>query len=108
MPHNLLVYLGGTNTGFVALVALRLYPLLKAVKGPSDAESYETHLDVLALMVLAVVNASQAFLYLFVVRENERWTVGKGFDMITVLDTVFSPLDTAVVNAKLAWLGSEG
>jgi hypothetical protein len=102
MPHNLLVYLGGTNTGFVALVALRLYPLLKAVKGPSDAESYEADLDVLALTVLAVLNASQAFLYLFVVRENERWIMGKGFDMFAVLDTVFSALNTAVVNAKSA------
>jgi hypothetical protein len=59
-------------------------------------------LDALALTALAVVNASQAFLNLFVVRENERWIMGKWFDMITVLDTVFSALDTAVVNAKLA------
>jgi hypothetical protein len=102
MPHNLLVYLGGTNTGFIALVALRLYPLLKAVKGPSEAESYEADLDVLAFTVLAVLNASQAFLYLFVVRENEKWIMGKGFDMFTVLDTVFPALNTAVVNAKSA------
>jgi hypothetical protein len=102
MPHDLLVYLGGSNTGFVALVALRLYHLLKAVKGPSEAESYEADLNVLALTVLAVVNASQAFLNLFVVRENEMWIVGKEFDMIAVLDTVFSALDTAVVNTKLA------
>jgi hypothetical protein len=102
MPHNLLVYLGGTNTGLADLVALRLYPLLQAVKGTSEAESYEADLDVLALTVLAVVNASQAFLNLSIVREYERWIVGKGFDMITVLDTVFSPLDTAVVNVKLA------
>jgi hypothetical protein len=102
MPHDLLVYLGVSNTGFVALVTLRLYPLLKAVKGPSEAESYEADLNVLALTVLAVVNASQAFLNLFVVRENEVWIVGKEFDMIAVLDTVFSALDTAVVNTKLA------
>jgi hypothetical protein len=47
-------------------------------------------LDVLTLAVLAVVNASQAFLNLLVLRENERWIVGKRFDMITVLNTVFS------------------
>ena len=99
--HDLLSYLGGINTGFVALAALRLYSLLKVAKRPSEADSDERDLDVQALTVLAVANASQAFLNLFVYRKSDRWIVGKGFDRITVLDTVFSLLDAAVVIAKL-------
>lgn len=84
----------------MALAALRLYSLLSVPSPPTEA-SEDTNLDVLALIVLAVANASQAFLNLAVMRRNERWIVGKGFDRITVLDTVFSVLDTAVVVAKL-------
>jgi hypothetical protein len=97
--HDVLAYLGGINTGFVALAALRLYSLLKV---SSVAEAEETDLDVLALTVLAVANASQAFLNLFVYRKNDRWIMGKGLDRITVLDSVFATLDAAVVIAKLA------
>jgi hypothetical protein len=98
--HDLLAYLGSINTGFVALAALRLYSLLSVPGSPAEA-SEDTNLDVLALTVLAVANASQAVLNLAVMRKNERWIVGKGFDRITVLDTVFAVLDTAVVVTKL-------
>lgn len=44
----------------------------------------------LALTTLAVAHASQVFLNLFVYRKNDRWIVGKRFDRITVLDTMFA------------------
>lgn len=59
-------------------------------------------LDILALTVLGIANASQAYGNLFVLRYTDRWIVGKGFDRITVLDTVFAVLDFAVVGAKVA------
>jgi hypothetical protein len=96
--HDVLAYLGGINAPFVALAAMRLYSLLKT---SSPEESEEIDLDVLALTVLALANGSQAFLNLFVYRKNDRWIMGKGLDRITVLDTVFTILDAAVVIAKL-------
>jgi hypothetical protein len=71
------------------------------LKTSSPEESEEIDLDVLALTVLALANGSQAFLNLFVYRKNDRWIMGKGLDRITVLDTVFTILDAAVVIAKL-------
>lgn len=87
------------NLGFVALATLRLVALLK-YKSPEKGRLGED-LDVVALTVLGIANASQAWNNLVVYRETDRWIVGKGFDRITVLDTVFTVLDLGVVVVKM-------
>lgn len=74
--HDLLAYLGSINTGFVSLAELRLYFLLR---GSLALGSEETDLDVLALTVLGIANASQAFLNLVLYRATDDWVVRKGF-----------------------------
>tara|TARA_R110002060_G_scaffold43513_3_gene54925 strand:- start:100 stop:507 length:408 start_codon:yes stop_codon:yes gene_type:complete len=107
--HDILAYLGNINLGFVALAGLRLYSLCLANIGASPDQAFVigsgdkvNDLDILALTVLGIANASQAYGNLFVLRYTDRWIVGKGFDRITVLDTVFAVLDFAVVGAKVA------
>ncbi|KAH7351334.1 hypothetical protein BKA65DRAFT_500204 [Rhexocercosporidium sp. MPI-PUGE-AT-0058] len=106
--HDILVYLGNINLGFVTLAAFRLYSIYKytaakfPVKNPGKGVGGTAEdLDILALTVLGIANASQAYGNIFVLRQTDRWIVGKGFDRITVLDTVFAVLDLAVVGAKL-------
>ncbi|KAH7400377.1 hypothetical protein BKA64DRAFT_671754 [Cadophora sp. MPI-SDFR-AT-0126] len=107
--HDILAYLGNINLGFVALAAFRLYSLYRTNNAASSSETSGTgvgdrvnDLDILALTVLGIANASQAYENLCVLRYNDRWILGKGFDRITVLDTVFTVLDFAVVWAKVA------
>ncbi|PVH79105.1 hypothetical protein DL98DRAFT_231496 [Cadophora sp. DSE1049] len=107
--HDILAYLGNINLGFVALAALRLFSLYQSTNLASPDQISVTgsgdkvnDLDILALTVLGIANASQAYENLCVLRYTDRWIVGKGFDRITVLDTVFSVLDFAVVGAKVA------
>ncbi len=102
--HDILAYLGNINLGYVVLAALRLYSLYRYNKVPSASVTTETgegDPDLLALTALRIANASQAYGNLCVLRYTDRWIVGKGFDRITVLDTVFAVLDFAVVGARL-------
>lgn len=89
-----MAYLGGINTGYVALAAFRLYSLSKGSDRNGD-------LDVLALTVLSIANASQAVLNFGLSPKSGRWIMGTGFDRITVLDALFGVLDAAVVIARL-------
>lgn len=105
--HDILAYLGNINLGFVALAAFRLYSLYQSTTATSPVTNISASaggsaddLDILALTVLGIANASQAYGNLFVLRQTDRWIVGKGFDRITVLDTVFAVLDFAVVVTK--------
>lgn len=102
--HDILAYLGNINLGYVALAALRLYSLYKNNEVPSASMTTGTgggDLDILALTVLGIANASQAYGNLCVLRYTDRWIMGKGYDRITVLDTVFAVLDFGVVGALL-------
>ncbi|KUJ14830.1 uncharacterized protein LY89DRAFT_735895 [Mollisia scopiformis] len=101
--HDILDYLGKINLGFVALAALRLTVLLKTRSSSPEVvgNGLGEDLDVLALTVLGIANASQAWNNLVVLRKTDRWILGKGFDRITVLDTVFAVLDFGVVVAKI-------
>ncbi|KAI9701711.1 MAG: hypothetical protein M1820_006339 [Bogoriella megaspora] len=87
--HDIAAYLGFINVGFAVLAGLRLRGLVKSPTSKSTKE-----LDLLALMVLAVANGSQAWGNFVRVRGNGRWIVGTGWDRITVLDTVFMVLDS--------------
>ncbi|KAL2072453.1 hypothetical protein VTL71DRAFT_11796 [Oculimacula yallundae] len=105
--HDILAYLGNINLGFVALAALRLYSLSRSqstASGPLDSKvagvGKVDDLDILALTVLGIANASQAYGNLAVLRYTDRWILGKGFDRITVLDTLFGVLDFMIVGLK--------
>ncbi|KAH8803448.1 hypothetical protein F5884DRAFT_805575 [Xylogone sp. PMI_703] len=96
--HDILAYLGGMNTGYIVLAAFRLYALSKL---PTGSNSGEENMDVIALTVLAIANASQAVLNFGLGLNTRRWIMGTGFDRITVLDPTFAVLDSAVVVTRL-------
>ena len=79
---------------------MRLYAISKAT-GSATAREESSDVDVLALAVLGIANASQAWNNLMVHRKGHRWLVEKGSDRITVLDTAFAVLNFGVVMAKL-------
>ncbi|KAF8866298.1 hypothetical protein BDZ45DRAFT_579202, partial [Acephala macrosclerotiorum] len=99
--HDLLDYLGKINLGFVALADLRLYTISKVVESWTQTGTPNRDVDVLALTVLGIANASQAWNNLMVHRRGDGWIVGRGFDRITVLDTVFAVLNFGVVIVKV-------
>lgn len=87
-----MAYLGYINVGYAVLAGSRLWAHRSAFKGSRNAE-----LDVLALSILAIANASQAWGNFMLARPSERWIMGTGFDRITVLDALFTVLDSALV-----------
>jgi hypothetical protein len=93
--HDIMAYLGGMNTGYVVLAAFRLYAMSKVASGD------DRYMDVVALTVLAFGNASQAILNFTLSPKTGRWIMGTGLDRITVLDAVFTVLDSSVVAARL-------
>jgi hypothetical protein len=108
-------YLGGINLGYAVLATLRFIPLIGVVRSkgpdalPASAASKEVQaaLDVLALSVLGLANASQAFANFFVARPSKRWRFigtwqGLQTDRITLFDALFTILDFAVVGARIA------
>ena len=92
--HDIMAYLGYINVGYAVLAALRLYRhIYPSEDGPNK------DLDVLALTVLGIANASQAWGNFVLARKSGRWIMGTGFDRITVLDALFTVLDGAAVLA---------
>lgn len=96
--HDILSYLGSMNSALAVLAAIRLYALWRPsrVLGKEDIA-----LDVTAMIVLGVGNLSQAILNFTRSRWNDRWIMGKGFDRITVLDTLFTILDCSAALARI-------
>ena len=97
--HDLLRYLGFINSAFALLAGLRFFRIPSTGTGDC-AEDAAALLDVLALAVLGWANGSQALLDLTWIRRSGRWKID-GFDVISVLDTLFTVLDFASVLALL-------
>lgn len=94
--HDIMTYLGNINVGFAVLAGIRLYSSFS----PTNANA-APELDILALTVLGVANASQAWANFGGLRKTGRWIMGTGFDRITVLDGLFGAIDGAIVLAFL-------
>lgn len=111
--HDLMRYLGAINIGYAVLAGIRLAPFVirrfssdaktnvkAAVKWDHDA------FDIVAFTVLGTANLSQALLNWFWAKPSGRWIIGHLIngkpDRITVLDTLFSVVDFAIVGARLA------
>ncbi|KAL2815734.1 hypothetical protein BJX63DRAFT_430670 [Aspergillus granulosus] len=100
--HDIMSYLGGINSAPALLAFLRLWAIWKAPRWLSTGtEKGDLRLDILALLVLGMANASQAFLNFTKARTSGRWIMGKGFDRITVLDALFTVLDWGAAVASL-------
>jgi hypothetical protein len=97
--HDIMAYLGSMNTGYVVLAAFRLYALSKVASENAGEDGY---MDIVSLTVLAFGNASQAILNIGLSPKWGRWIMGTGVDRITVLDALFTVLDSAVVTARLS------
>lgn len=96
-------YLGAMNSSLALLAWLRLYNLIWPSKIFSTGSvEGDTPLDVMSLLVLGTANVSQAFMNFWTGFRNDRWIMGKGFDLITVLDALFMLLDWAVVVRKIS------
>lgn len=87
--HDVLFYLGSINVGYAVLAGMRLWSL---VRDPSSATPL-SEVDALALTVLGIANASQAWGNFMVSAKSGRWIMGTGLDRITVLDALFTVLD---------------
>ena len=112
--HDIMAYLGYMNTSLAALALLRLYALCKLTKraSPSPAAGAlstgsvkgDIPLDVTALVVLGLGNASQAYGNFAGAIRHGRWIMGSGFDIITVLDALFTVLDGLAAMGRVARL----
>lgn len=118
--HDLMRYLGAINVGYALLAGIQLTPLvLRRLSGSSTKDQFRTNVkapaavkydsgafDVVAFSVLGAANLSQALLNWFWARPSDRWIIGHLIDgkpdRITVLDTLFSVIDFAIVAARLA------
>lgn len=101
--HDIMAYLGFMNTSLAALALLRLYALVRPGKSALSTGTVQgdTPMDVLALAVLGVANASQAWGNFSRAWSGERWIMGRGLDRITVLDALFTVLDTLAALGKM-------
>jgi len=102
--HDILSYLGAMNTSLAALAMLRLYALFGGggrFLSTGSAKS-DVPLDILALGVLGLANASQAWMNFRTALTRDRWIMGRGFDRITVLDAVFTVLDWMAVWGRVS------
>ncbi|CAI6310232.1 unnamed protein product [Periconia digitata] len=90
--HDIMAYLGYINVGYVALAGIRLWSLTRNHDLPPESD-----MDVLALTVLGIANASQAWGNFVLSAGSGRWIMGTGFDRITVFDALFTLLDGYVV-----------
>ena len=95
--HDIMAYLGYINVGYAALAGLRLWNHVSRSSLGSNVD-----LDVMALTVLGIANASQAWGNFVLSRNSGRWIMGNGWDRITVLDALFTVLDGAAVYAFLS------
>jgi len=95
--HDIMAYLGYINVGYATLAGLRLWSHVKGTRSGSDVG-----LDILALTVLGIANASQAWGNFVRSRSSGRWIMGRSWDRITVLDALFTVLDGATVLAFIA------
>ena len=89
-----MAYLGYINVGYAALAGLRLWGHVSHSGSDLNAD-----LDILALTILGVANASQAWGNFVLSRSSGRWIMGTGWDRITVLDALFTVLNGAAVYA---------
>lgn len=87
-----MAYLGYINVGYAVLAGIGLWNL----KSVTTLRKYPD-LDIVALTVLGIANASQAWGNFMLSRRSGRWIMGMGWDRITVLDMLFAALDGAVL-----------
>ncbi|KAL3462766.1 hypothetical protein BJX64DRAFT_287976 [Aspergillus heterothallicus] len=98
--HDIMLYLGGSTP------RLPYSPScgsgrLRAGRFRAGKDMGSLQLDIIALAVLGLANFWQAFLNFTTGRNNGRWTMGKGFDRITVLDALCTVLDRGAAIAKI-------
>ena len=94
--HDIMFYLGNINVGYAVLSGARLWHHINA---PTPTVITET--DILALSVLGIANASQAWGNFMLSPGSGRWIMGTGRDRITVLDAHITVLDGVDVLAQL-------
>ena len=100
--HDIMAYLGSFNTPMALLAILRIYAILKASRVLSTGSLRgDIPIDVTALLVLGLANFSQAFMNFRLGMSGDRWIMGRGFDRITVFDTVFTVLDWMAAFEKI-------
>lgn len=112
--HDLLRYLGAINVGYAALALLRFIPLagvvrskgMLATSSSASNKEVQAYLDIICLSTLGLANLSQALCNFIVARSSQRWIVGKfqgvKTDRITILDSLFTVLDFAIVGVRMA------
>jgi hypothetical protein len=99
--HDIMAYLGYINVPYALLAGHRLYKLVTSTSLEDGKE--ENALDMMALTVLCLANASQAYGNFVRGRRSGRWIMGRGFDRITVLDAAFTVLDALAVWNLMKW-----
>lgn len=102
LHHDVMRYLGAINASSAVLAIVRLFQIRSFVRRGRLGAQGDRDLDVLAFTALGVANLSQFCMNVFWARTSGRWIIGRGFDRITVLDTVFSVLDFGSLALVLA------
>lgn len=102
LHHDVMRYLGAINASSAVLAIVRLFQIRAFIRRGRIGASGDRDLDILAFAALGVANFSQFCMNVFWARSSGRWIIGRGFDRITILDTVFSVLDFSSLALVLA------
>ncbi|CEJ83160.1 hypothetical protein VHEMI03182 [[Torrubiella] hemipterigena] len=96
--HDVMAYLGAMNFPLFLFAAIRFWSILKKrTRGllSTGSEDGDRPIDFTSLVVLGTGNSSQAVLNFATALTSQRWIMGRGFDIITVLDATLTVLDWA-------------
>lgn len=106
--HDIMRYLGAMNGSLAALALLRLYAIQRASPYFSTGSSEgDIPLDITSLVVLGLANMSQAVTNFQTALSGNRWVMGRGLELITVLDAVFTILDLMAAVGKMSFVGGK-
>ncbi|KAH7329589.1 hypothetical protein B0I35DRAFT_474170 [Stachybotrys elegans] len=99
--HDIMAYLGALNASLTFLALLRLYAIWFPSKYLSSGTSQgDISLDIMSLLVLCSANMSQAIINFHTALQGDRWVMGRGLDIITVMDAVLTVLDLTAIIGK--------
>lgn len=96
--HDVMAYLGAMNFPLFLFAAIRFWSLARnRCRGmfSTGSEEGDRQIDFTSLVVLGTGNCSQAVLNFATALTSQRWIMGRGFDIITVLDATLTVLDWA-------------